>query len=293
MRKPNIFVMTLSRELSDLEPVVAPILDVRDKEKERADLAALLADPALDREMRVHGRPTKLAAAETPLGGDGAGDPDRAPAEGRGRRRRRDPRGAGRHRRRRGGAVRRRPLPYVRQIRRKKAGRSRCCRSSEGDPRATRKSSPRSLVAACSRIQVRERRAPRAARARDPGAGAHPHLGRHRGGFAGSRRRSSSPSTKRDLKFDTIVPAARAASTSTRRNPRPHRRPPHRRVVAMQEERSQGRNRIRPWRCSARECSTPGNQKLYLERASARALASGLRRPLASGSAPTLSRRAG
>ena len=43
----------LSRELNDLEPVVGAIRAFRSKEKERAELAALLADPALDPEMRA------------------------------------------------------------------------------------------------------------------------------------------------------------------------------------------------------------------------------------------------
>ena len=43
----------LSRELNDLEPVVGAIRAFRGKEKERAELAALLADPALDPEMRA------------------------------------------------------------------------------------------------------------------------------------------------------------------------------------------------------------------------------------------------
>ena len=54
----------LSRELSDLEPVVGAIRAFREKERERADLAALLADPGLDADMR--GLATEeLAAAET------------------------------------------------------------------------------------------------------------------------------------------------------------------------------------------------------------------------------------
>jgi peptide chain release factor 1 len=43
----------LSRELNELEPVVRAIQAFRDKEKERADLADLLADAALDPEMRA------------------------------------------------------------------------------------------------------------------------------------------------------------------------------------------------------------------------------------------------
>jgi peptide chain release factor 1 len=54
----------LSRELSDLEPVVTAIRTFRDKEKERADLEALLADPALDPEMRALAA-DELAAAES------------------------------------------------------------------------------------------------------------------------------------------------------------------------------------------------------------------------------------
>ena len=53
----------LSRELSDLEPVVGAIRAFRDKEKERADLAVLLADPSLDSEMRAMAS-DELAAAE-------------------------------------------------------------------------------------------------------------------------------------------------------------------------------------------------------------------------------------
>ncbi len=54
----------LSRELSELEPVVGAIRAFRDKEKERADLAVLLTDPALDSEMRTMAS-DELAEAET------------------------------------------------------------------------------------------------------------------------------------------------------------------------------------------------------------------------------------
>ena len=53
----------LSRELADLEPVVAAIQAFRDKEQERADLAAMLADPGLDAEMRAMAS-DELAAAD-------------------------------------------------------------------------------------------------------------------------------------------------------------------------------------------------------------------------------------
>jgi peptide chain release factor 1 len=54
----------LSRELSDLDPVVGAIKAFRDKEKERADLATLLADPTLDAEMRALAA-DELSAAES------------------------------------------------------------------------------------------------------------------------------------------------------------------------------------------------------------------------------------
>jgi peptide chain release factor 1 len=54
----------LSRELSDLEPVVDAIRAFRERDKERADLTALLADPALDSEMRAMAL-DELVEAET------------------------------------------------------------------------------------------------------------------------------------------------------------------------------------------------------------------------------------
>ena len=54
----------LSRELSDLGPVVSAIGAWRAKQKEREDLAAMLQDPDLDAEMRSMAS-AELAAAET------------------------------------------------------------------------------------------------------------------------------------------------------------------------------------------------------------------------------------
>ncbi len=53
----------LSRELNDLEPVVSAIGAYRAKEKERADLAAMLQEPELDAEMRAMAS-AELTAAE-------------------------------------------------------------------------------------------------------------------------------------------------------------------------------------------------------------------------------------
>jgi peptide chain release factor 1 len=54
----------LSRELNDLEPVVSAIGAYRAKEKERMDLAAMLRDPDLDAEMRAMAG-AEFAAAES------------------------------------------------------------------------------------------------------------------------------------------------------------------------------------------------------------------------------------
>jgi peptide chain release factor 1 len=53
----------LSRELSELDPVVAAIRAFRAKEKERADLASLLEDPGLDADMRAMASGELAAAA--------------------------------------------------------------------------------------------------------------------------------------------------------------------------------------------------------------------------------------
>ena len=53
----------LSRELSELEPVVAAIRAFQAKDKERADLTALLKEPDLDADMRAMAQ-AELAAAE-------------------------------------------------------------------------------------------------------------------------------------------------------------------------------------------------------------------------------------
>jgi peptide chain release factor 1 len=54
---------SLSRELSELEPVVAAIQAFQAKQKERADLAAMLEEPGLDPDMRVMAS-DELEAAE-------------------------------------------------------------------------------------------------------------------------------------------------------------------------------------------------------------------------------------
>ena len=151
-------------------------------------------------------------------------DAARGGAQGRARRARpgrregRDRRGAAGRRRRRGGALGGRRLPDADPLR-----------------RAARASRPRSLSAnesetggfkevvfavkgdgALLRLQVRGRHAPRAARAGDRVAGAHPHLDRDRRGDA--RGRGGRGRDRRERSQDRRLPLdrARAARASTR-----------------------------------------------------------------------------
>ena len=175
----------LSRELAELEPVVAAITAYRAKERERADLTRMIDDPATDGEMRAMAR-EELDAAEAEAAAMWQEIRRLAAAQGRRRRRQRHSRSARRDGRRRGGFVRRRPLPHVSEICRVEAleGRSalherRHGGRLQGDHRRDRRT--RRLRPA----QVRKRRASRAARAGDRDAGAHPHFRRHRGRAAG------------------------------------------------------------------------------------------------------------
>ena len=145
-----------------------------------------------------------------------AADQADAAAQGRGRRAQRHPRSARRHRRRRGGAVRRRAVPHVSALRRRSrlalrgAGhlRDRARRLQGGDRRDHR---PRRVRPA----QVRIRRAPRAARARDRGARAASIPRRRPSPCCPRPRRSTSRSTTRICASTCSARAAPAASRST------------------------------------------------------------------------------
>ena len=123
----------LSRELAELEPVVGAIRAWRDKEKERADLDALLAEPAARSGNARHRRGRVAPRVEAELERDGAGDPARAAAQGRRRRAQRHTRGA----RREPAATRRRCSPAIcfactSNTPNRRAGRSRLLSASEG-----------------------------------------------------------------------------------------------------------------------------------------------------------------
>ena len=110
--------------------------------------------------------------------------------------------------------------------------------------------------------QVRVRRAPRAARAGDRGAGPHPHLGLHRRGPAGAGRdRGHRRSTRPSCASTPTAPPAPAASTSTRpTRPSASRTcPPASWSSARTSARSTRTARAR-CRCCRRACSRPSGR---------------------------------
>ena len=143
----------LSREFAELEPVVGVDPDVarqtkgarrprRDARRSRARSGNARASPKAEIEAASKPSSNELTQAiRIALLPKDAADEGNVILEVR----------AG-NRRRRGGAVRRRPVSHVRQIRRgRRAGRSTCSRRAREPPAATRKSSPRSSAAAPTR----------------------------------------------------------------------------------------------------------------------------------------------
>ena len=162
-----------------------PVAELIAAEKERADLEALLDDPEMGDMAAAEAQAARRAHRRSRRE-----DPPAAPPQGRRRREERDPRNPRRHRRQRGGAVRGRSLPHVPALRRPaplegrgavgKRGRG---RRLQGNHRQCRR---QGRVRAA---EVRVGRPPRAARAGDRGAGAHPHIGGDRRGAARGRGR--------------------------------------------------------------------------------------------------------
>ena len=104
----------LSKEFSELNPVVDTIHDLRKAEAERRDLMRCIADPATDKdfaELAQEELATSISAWASCRRNCGA-----SAAQGCRRREERHPGGARRHRRQRGGAVRGRSVPHVQPL---------------------------------------------------------------------------------------------------------------------------------------------------------------------------------
>ena len=171
-----------SKELSEIEPVVARIGELREAERAREDASVLLEDP----EMR------ELAEAElfelkesTPALEHGS---TRVAAEGRGRCALSLWRSGRRRVATRRGCSPPNSSPCTRNTRRAAAGSSKSCRYSDtglgGLKDATAEITGRNVFA---RLKYESRRASRAAGAGDGEPGAHSYLDRYGGRAAGSR----------------------------------------------------------------------------------------------------------
>ena len=240
----------------------------------------MLADPELDPDMRDIAA-AELAGAERRTEAMSS-DSARAAAEGRRRRGQRNPRGPGGHRRRRGGAVRRRFVPHVCQIRGAQRWKVDVLSTSEGTAGGFKEIiaeivRPRRLRAA----QIRERRPSGAARAGDGDAGPHPHLGRNRRRHA-DRAGVDFEINEADLKIDTMRSGG-AGGQHVNKTESAIRitHLPTGIVVAMQEERSQHRNRAKAMallRSRILDAQEPAARRRTGQRA---ALAGRFRRPVA------------
>ena len=211
----------LSREFSELQPLVEAIRSYQGVGTEIADLDAMLADAATDPEMRALAEAEKPALEAQPRGAR-AQDPPRADPEGRDGRAQRHPGNPRRHRRRRGRAVRRRPVPHVRALcRRATAGRSKSMSASEGEHGRLQGNHRRDQgTRRLRQAEIRVRRAPRAARARHRGVRAASTPRPRPSRCCPRPRTSTSRSTRATSGSTPCAPAAPAASTSTRPNPR-------------------------------------------------------------------------
>ena len=272
----------LSRELNELEPVVAAIEAFQSKEKERADLAAMLREPNLDPDMRAMAE-RRACRGRGRSGSDVQGDSDCAPAQGRRRRGQRNHRGPGGHGRGRSSPVRRRFVPHVRQIRRAEALEGRSPVVERGDGGRVQGDRGRSFRPRRFRpAQVRERRPSGSARADDRDPGAHPHLGRDRRRAADRPRKSDFEINEADLKIDTYRSSG-AGGQHVNKTELAIRitHLPTGVVVAMQEERSQHRNRTKAMALLRSRILDAKNQKLDADRAAGAALPGRFRRPVA------------
>ena len=175
-----------AKALSEIEPLVEQFREYKAvvaRHRRRPRSSSRPATPTCASSRRRSCKSLERAARRAPARAQGPARP-----EGSERREERRPRDPRRHRRRRGGALRRRALPDVHALRRApgleargdvdQRDRRRRHQGSHRVDRGARRLQP---------AEVRERRAPRAARAGDRGQRPHPHVHGDGGGAAGGR----------------------------------------------------------------------------------------------------------
>ena len=231
----------LAREAKELSPVVERYRAYKDTLQELTkvqEMARAETDPEL-REM-AHEEARALEARRDELD---AGIPLLLDPEGPERREERAPRDPRRHGRGRGRALRERDLPDVLALRGAAGleGRRRVDQPHRpGRPQGSHRDGrgrPRLLEAA-----LRERRPPRAARARHRGVRTHPHLGRSPWRCCPRPRRSTSRSTPRTSGSTRSARPAPAGRASTRRT-RPCASPTCRRTPSSRARTRRARSR--------------------------------------------------
>ena len=224
---------------------------------------------------------------EEPGGQLPEGAPGAADAEGPERREERPARDSRRHRRGRGVAVRRGALPDVQRASPRRCGwKVEIMEEHESEVGGYKEII--AMIEGTARLfeaEVRKRRAPRAARAGDRGAGPRPHVGGHGGRAARSRRRRSRGRPERHPhRYVLLFRAGRPIGQHDLLR-RPHHAPADGRWSFPARTRSR-RSRTAPRLCasSARACTT----------SPCRSSRSRLRRTVAARSVPaTAARRSG
>ncbi len=209
----------LARESKDITPVVERYRAYKDALAELAkvqEMAKAETDPEL-REMAHEESARPRGEARRPR----RRDPPAPDPQGPERREERPPRDPRRHRRRRGRALRGRGLPHVLALRRA-AGLEdrRDLREPHGTGRAQGSHRPDRGRPGLLEAPLRERRPPRAARARHRGLGPHPHLGRHGGGAARGRGGGRQDRGQGPAHRHLLLLGPRAARASTPPTPR-------------------------------------------------------------------------
>ncbi len=203
-----------AKALSDLEPLVEKFREYKVvAERDRPGRGARQGQRCRRCARSPRRSSSGLGARREQLEGRAQGP---AAAQGSQRREERHRRNPRRHRRRGGGAVRRRSVPDVHALRRTSGLEARdhvAQRSRPGRHQGSHRQ--HRGQGRLQQAEVRERRAPRAARARDRGERPHPHVDGHRRRAARSRRdrhRRSKPRTCASTRSARAAPAGRAST---------------------------------------------------------------------------------